>query len=959
MNRPNIAVGMFVFMTFAGSVLAADARPIALAGASYGRYEVDSLCKNVLAASADMEYVFEKRGEWIPPAEFEKYGLVIIAHSLERTWTADDAAVVGRYLEGGGHLLLVNLAPASLTKDIGLDKVPWLGMKRCSWVREGIECTVLKPDHPFVRGVFDANPSPPWLKASTFAFPAVADFENVIGSRDGACLVGMRKVGKGWVAYAGTELFRLKGTIKEQADSYIRVLRNIVAEAGPATSAMLRAQALESAQAYGAPVVLWNREWIRGEEYGPRFLPPMPAPDEQVRSLHADMALDEYETLQLNVTPLTNVGEANWSFESDRFPLQNVRLFVQERPDPIPWPKDPALAREAPYWLMPPEYVDPRGKSQFSTVKGETRILWIKVSSFGVAPGDYRVALDLSFANGPAVSVPISLSLYPVRMPRRRLISLEAAGQVYGDVNDPEPALRFTRNLESHGFEWTLVNAWRTEFVRLVGEPQRKFDVKLVTEIAQRLKNGNAPMADFSALDPWMEQAIGHGLVNVSTGSTWYYLDGVLRNSALDEADRDLVRTWFAREAARYLREKGVRLAVASIGDELGEEEIRERWLPWAIKMHQAGWDCTSTFSGEHHLKPEVNDLIYPYVKLWTLNRSLMPSFVTKLRNGALRIRDDAILGTYGAGEGRGSEHRKPLSASRFLGWESWMWGIRNCAPNPYFKGWIYYADYTNRDLGVAGERFVSYIKKDDLAVPLADCPFLEGIREGMEEGNLCAILTWYLERMGAAGGKSAEKARDVRQRLAKVVGNSPDCVLRWKEEASSRLPVRRFEATNEDFRRAKRAVLDLLAEIRPDALQTVRPSLYWNDVPLVRDGVPVCAVYVDKVPAEALLDRARDLCGVELPAIASATSVDARYETAILVGSGAQNRLTAATLSATGEQDATEAYPGTASYFIRERAGGDGKRLLMVAGPDAAGTQKGVRMFAAFLRSEGAWLVP
>jgi len=958
MTNARVLIGLLILIGAATGAPAATPKPVALAGASYGRYEVESLCKNVLAVSPETEYVFEKRGGWIPPDEFPKYGLVIIAHSLERSWTAEEARAVGAYLERGGHLLLINSAPRALARDVGMENVPWLGMKRCGWVRQGIECAALKPDHPFLRGVFERNPSPPWLKAYTFVFPSARDFENVVGSPEGACLIGMRRVGKGWIAFAGTELFRLRSAIKEQADSYIRVLRNIVREAGPLTTAMQRADALRSAEAYGGPVAVWNREWTRGEEYGPRFQPPLPSPDEQIHSLTADMAVDEYETLQLNLTPLVEVGEADWAFASDRFPLKNVRLFVQDRPDPIPWPKNPAIAKEAPYWLLPPEYVTPKGKPQFSTARGRTRILWVKLSSFGVPPGEYEVTLSLSFEDGARISLPISVSVYPVRLPRRRLIMLRAGGQVYGDVLNPAAALRFTRNLESHGFEWTLINAWRTGSVGLVGEDVKKLDAATLADVARRLAEGDSPMADFSAFDPWMEQAVEHGLVNVTTSGVTYYLDGVLRRSGLDENAQARVRSWFIREARRYLREKGVRLMVVSLGDELSEQEIRERWLPWARMMQEAGWDCTSTFTGAHHLKPEVNRLIAPFVKLWTLNRSLMPSFVTRLREGRVRVRDDAILGTYGAGEGRGSEHRKPLSASRFLGWESWMWGIRNCTPNPYFKGWLYYVNYTNRDLGVAGERFVSYIDKDDLSVPLADCPFLEGIREGMEEGNLCAILDWYLRRLEAVGGPAAQTARAIRARLSKVVADRPDAVLRWKEgKGSGGLPVRRFEAGNEEFRRAKRAVLDLLAEIRPVALRSVRPSLNWNDVPLVREGRPVAAICEGSVPATALRERVRELCGVVLPAIDGAE--DPRYETVMVIGNGRQNKLAALTLERHGGTDATAAYPGPGSYFVREYQAEDGRRVLLVAGPDVAGTGKGIRMFARFLRAEGAWFLP
>ena len=113
----------------------------------------------------------------------------------------------------------------------------WMAMKRVAWHRSGMPCKVLKPDHELLKGVFDKKPNPTWLKGSTLAFLGADDFENIIGTDKGDCLLGMRKVGEGWIAYLGHEYFRMtsaKSPDHADAPAYLALVRNIILTADPA-----------------------------------------------------------------------------------------------------------------------------------------------------------------------------------------------------------------------------------------------------------------------------------------------------------------------------------------------------------------------------------------------------------------------------------------------------------------------------------------------------------------------------------------------------------------------------------------------------------------------------------------------------------------------------------------------------------------------------------------------------
>lgn len=941
----------------------AQPKPVALVASSYGKYEAKVLVNNVLLASKEREYLYEDCGEEVPLASLDRYGLVIVATAVKTPLEVDGFARLESWVKGGGHLLLIQGAGNSMMGTAAGAKTSpmgWAGLGRASSFKTSEGCEVLAGGHRILKGVIDvsglkAGGRPGWMDVPAMLADPKGGMENLIGSQRG-CLVGFSEVGKGWVAFLGHEVFRLRNAKADPEESWLRIIANLVADAGPATSADARAGQMQAVQKGGRKLLVWKREWTRGERYGPRFDPPLPIEQELVTALEADLAVDEVESLQLNLTPLVPLGNATWRLDCGAFPADHVEFLVQDAPAPIPWPKQPDLAKEYPFWMIPPKYLKGSNGSAFAMpALGETRVLWLRIGTVGVKPGAYTVTLHLGFAAGEKLSLPVKLTVHPVRLTDKRLITLEASGQVYGDVNKPEPALRFARDLQAHGVEWSLMNAFRPSTLGAVGETN-SLDRVLATR-KERLKAGDFPRVDFAALDPWMEQAIGHNLTRFRNHDMTENLG--VKALGLDEAAQRAARVWFRREVARYVRDKGVRVMVGSSGDELSEESLREKFIPWAREMRDSGWGVTSAFSfGE--AKPELIREMSPFIALWTLNRGLMPAFVTAMREGKFSIAPGAIIGTYGAGEGRGSEHRKPLGMSRMLGWESWMWGVQDCAVNPYFKSWLYYVDYGDRGQagGAAGERFVSFLDVSDPSAPIADCPFWDGVREGMEEGNLAAILSWYLDRMEKAGGVAAAKVASVRSDLAHVVGNSPDALVRWEDAVSyGTNRVRKITAVNEDFRKAKRRVLELLDALRVEARAAVKSSLSWNDVPLVVEGTVRATCFTGEVDAEPILEKARDLVGAEVPVVKGASALPTAPGTLVVVGNAKQNPLTRLVLERFKSGDAGT--DGSGSWYLREfddKAAG--QRFVVVAGVDAEATRKAVGFFCRFLRSEGAWLM-
>ncbi len=920
-----------------------DALPIAITGNSYGRHEVKILINNAIVVDQSETYVYKSFEGELPLDELNQYGTLIIAHSLKKP--LDDAGMkkLENWVASGGTLILMSHAPNGIcggpAKLIKNQMLAWAGIKSIA-SRGSDDCKALLQDHEIMKGI-----GTEWLgKVAPLAVIA-PPMQPVIGNGQ-LCLAGVADIDKGRVFYLGPELFRMRTKKLPLADSYLALIRNVIRTAKPLNQSHMRKQQLNASDYGDRKILFWNREWDRGEEYGPRFTPPLPAVDEIISNLSADMVIGEYESLQLNITPLTAIGHASCRVESDSIPVGNLEFRVQSKPDTIPWKRKGKVA-EYPYWLIPPEYVSPKGDHKFELpTPGHTVVVWLRINSQKLSVGEHSVKLHFDFENNLAKTVPITVRVYPVKLPHQRLIKLAAAGQVYGTVYNVPAALRFARDLESHGVEWSLITQiqpWRIGI--------RGTDVMLTYNEIKARKNdfeqGKFPELDFRILDDWLEQAISHGLVNFYANPLSFVNDTKL---GLSERATKEFKKWFAEAAATHLREKGIDMLIVSKGDELSMDELKTIWLPWAKEMTSYGWDCSTTFSPGRVNAKFFNE-IAPLVRLWTFNQRYGSEFVTRVNSGEIKIRPDAVIGSYGAGEGRGSEFRKPLYRSRYLGWHSWLNGLQNCAVNPYFKGWLYYCDYGDRGEagGSGGERFVSYIVQDDYSVPMASCPFWEGVRDGLEEGNLCAIASWYADYQERNGFK--EQTTSIRNRLKQIIG--PEGILRTAKETKYGTAGQKIaDPSPQDYPKAKKALLELLVSIKKETAGKVKPSLYWNRTELIRDGEIRAAIYYGNLKPDAMIAEIRDLTGVELPAFQNAKLLDPRYPIAIIIGNANQNPLSGQLLKAHKAKDADASYPGKSSYFIRNL-----DNSLLIAGPDNEGTTKGIQMFTKFLRSEGYWL--
>lgn len=222
----------------AGLGRGADQLSVALVGDGYGKYEVEAIARDVMNELEDVCSYQTVEGK-LDPKDFAQYGLVILARTVE-PYTSEETGEIEKYVNDGGKLVLINVAPRSLfIVDLGPDdrakrmRGDSFLFGSTNFEEGGQKTTVFQPESPLLKGVFEGGDDPFWMKGTVFL--PNPHWENIIG-HDQNILVGQTQLGKGTVYFLGSELFRLMKTAKDEGrpddvQGWIQILKNLIRQA--------------------------------------------------------------------------------------------------------------------------------------------------------------------------------------------------------------------------------------------------------------------------------------------------------------------------------------------------------------------------------------------------------------------------------------------------------------------------------------------------------------------------------------------------------------------------------------------------------------------------------------------------------------------------------------------------------------------------------------------------------
>lgn len=847
MTSPGLRSMMLAALTLVVALPTA-AQTVALVGGGYGQYVRNSTIKKVLLP---MDVPYEDLGESMDFSTLGDYALVIVAHgdAALREGQEGIGAAFDEYVHGGGHVLLIGNAPTELLGGRDLSDQPWIGAQAWVYASDAEPSSVAAPEHPWLAHL-DPAARYFWLAGSQF-LRGPTSAEVLIGSDD-LIFMSRNDYGEGWTVFLSRGLFPYtREDVGPMREAQVEMLRKLVADAvaGPGGEIFTMTDlAAQMAGELARDPVFWRRDPDFGSKEGPQFRPVGPTAADLVTDLRADLARGERESVAVNLTSAAINGPVRVELAGLPEGAPKVEVRVMDRAPLIPWDKPDIEPYESPFWLMAPEDLEPIGAPEFLLQPGRTRVLWVQIHApreaepwryGGAEPRAFSGSLRVLRGDEELAALPLTINVWPVTLPIDRPYKLKAWG--FG-APDQRFWDEFGRQSAAAGYlsypdlaQVTLPDQGMTLAEALQAHPGPFADPD------------HFPRLDFSYLDPiiggqaaagqahicFQDVRTGTQVANAGTGLNLEWSDAV-------EAPEQWRALWsgYYRELMRYLRSRGFRRVEPIWTDEPTIETIERNYVPIAEMYLAAGMAPGSHWTTPGFMSPEQVNRFAHAVSDWSMYTIMMPKFNSYLREGSVRLREDAVIGhTRG---GYGFAHRFPYANARRLGWGSWYYGGNFLRTGPVFKGWLYYLNYELyiRDEGVAGERLLAYgsAAPNDLSVPLLTCPDWEGARDSCDDISLVRLLEARLARARAAGDLPAVELDALAAELQGFLGADSPYNLhlepRHYEHADMSYDYEVVvDASTQDMERAKRRILELLSKL-PTPRGAER-MVTWHEVTL------------------------------------------------------------------------------------------------------------------------------
>ena len=436
-------------------------KPVAVIGAEYGKYDIKRFQYLILAPS---DIAWELKGEFLDPEEFLNYSLVILFSSCPGELSSQQMTAIRDYLEQGGRVLHT---AGGIYTGVGRKLKPYPWLRAETWSYHGnskpprLSGSFLLRDHPYLAGV-DTSRAYNWQR-SWYSVKLTEGAHSIVGDGDRSCFCVV-PVGRGELTWLWEGIFRLREN-KPDAMALHEVFRNIIAAAKPLTLPTQIAQNVPELRTDPDALVCWRRDWDFGAQDDYVFARPYPEDGDRVEGLDFYSAMDERDTqfflcqslipqkVAATLAPLRRAG-------TDREIPGKIRLMISATPPLVPSlvrkGKEHLPSKLGAFMLTPVE-------SEFEMSGHRPRVLWLELSTHGLAPGRYASKVSLRGARGGTVDLPIRAKVYPVRMPRSRLAQLRYWG---GAMPSREP---FFSELERQGCCQVVVSYPRTDRIKIRG----------------------------------------------------------------------------------------------------------------------------------------------------------------------------------------------------------------------------------------------------------------------------------------------------------------------------------------------------------------------------------------------------------------------------------------------------------------------------------------------------------
>jgi hypothetical protein len=517
-------------------------------------------------------------------------------------------------------------------------------------------------------------------------------------------------------------------------------------------------------------------------------------------SMRFDIAPSLRESVFAGFKAVKDVGQVRVAcLPNERITDQWLKQYVQVRLETsTPMPANRSGLKGKMYQLRPLESFSPKTDNEEK--------IWLTVYGKDVKPGEYAFDLQIKPAKGNAAILPVKVKVWPVKLPERRRVSLEAEhcltllpGCYYREDWSLEAIDAYTRNMAEHGVNFVQVYPFTNAvwgYIKIKGADENL--AASIQKDPKLLHHRPLPELDFSFFNPWIDTALKNGLYCFSSYSTLTDPSFAPPEQTGGSSESINIDVWFWSEVHKYVQSRGYRPEdiYVKVLDEMPADQIPEM-ANIMQQMKRAGWKVYSTYSTIFRY-PELTRLVDSASDMWQFGGWNYSEYSARCKNGDIDPTDEQW--TY---FGWGTAWRS-YQAMRAPGWEAAFCRLDGFHSHEYYR-WA--------ELAVAAIVTIENNRP-------VDSPAFEGLADGLSDAQLLAELLHVLDKGASRRGLPANDS-EAAAVLGRIVGSGDDATIPIQLVTGERA-IRAMRVIDSEnvagtvrYRKARREILSILSDLQ------------------------------------------------------------------------------------------------------------------------------------------------
>ena len=556
-------------------------------------------------------------------------------------------------------------------------------------------------------------------------------------------------------------------------------------------------------------VVLTDKDAERG--YAVHWGGPKP-PYARADRIQLTLAADEYESVELGVLALSDIGETTLSLESSP-PLPEAATRVQAlgRISNVLIDDKGFGESEGVFY----DYTSEREWAQWALLdgnrltfrKGSHKSFWLILDTRKIKPGRYAINLRLQPTSAPARTVRIDVDVLDVRRVDDRQLPFPLIMRMYHTLS----ALK-ADGLDAH-FK-LLSDHYIRQLMLYFNSPF------WANAVSTKLGDDGELETDFDGLASRVKRAIPYGIDTVALMHHLYNKQWLKPFADLPEERQVLLRRELARRLVQCLYDLGFNDVWMYTMDEPKVDYAVSEPVIEEFKEFRRVHPRLKFQISFNHYAPRMINALNPYIDVWTANSKALSVFQEDREQGRIEIDPTDQVGFY-----RGTYYIESPDLARSHGWLAAFWRCDHYTLFAYHQGFV-----------IPNRQWVCFARGPD-GLPRST-PGLEGAREGFEDFVYWRTLDYWVEQVGKlpedrlseTDRRRLDEARNLRD---KMFGHTDAALVHLGVETrvhAGGRPWPRIRKPNRwDYVRGKAALLEHIARVQRilaehgSALQAVR----------------------------------------------------------------------------------------------------------------------------------------